>query len=239
MEERAERLLIVDDEERIRKLLRMYLEKEKYIIDETDNGSMALQQALHVDYDLIVLDIMLPGMNGLDICRRLKSVKQTPILMLTASGNENERLEGFKVGADDYVVKPFSPREVAYRIKAIVNRSSAIPFTSRNRSSCSSIILNPIVIEPAGRRVLVEGTQVHMALKEYDLLYYLALHPGVVFTREELLQAVWEHDYTKSGDYRTVDTHIKWVREKLSPISKKAGNLIQTIWGIGYCVRDA
>ena len=165
-------------------------------------------------------------------------MKQTPVLILTASGNENERLEGFKVGADDYVVKPFSPREVSYRIKAIVNRTFPIPFASRNRTSSSSIFLANIVIEPAAHRVLVEGTPVNMALKEYDLLYYLALHPGIVFTREELLKSVWDHNYSKSGDYRTVDTHIKRIREKLSSISKKSGSLIHTIWGIGYSLRD-
>ncbi|MBO7744233.1 response regulator transcription factor [Paenibacillus sp. MWE-103] len=238
MQERAKRLLIVDDEDRIRKLLRLYMERDRYIVDEAEDGANALERALKHDYDLIVLDIMLPGMNGLDVCRQLRRVKQTPVLILTASGNEHERLQGFEAGADDYVVKPFSAREVAFRIKAIVNRSQAVPFSGWQRSNGGTVILKRVVIEPAAYRVLVDGKPITMALKEYELLLYFALHPGVVFTREELLKAVWDHNYLKSSDHRTVDAHVKRIRTRLNGASRLAGAIIQTVWGVGYCLQD-
>ncbi|QHW35403.1 response regulator transcription factor (plasmid) [Paenibacillus rhizovicinus] len=238
MEERTSRLLIVDDEERIRKLLRLYMERDHYIVDEAGDGVTALERALKYDYDLIVLDIMLPGMNGIDMCRQLRRSKQTPVMIVTASGNEHERLQGFEAGADDYVVKPFSAREVAYRINAIVNRSRIVPFSAWHRSDEGAVILKRIVIEPKAYQVLVEGKPIYMALKEYELFLYLALHPGIVFTREELLKAVWGHSYIKGGDYRTVDTHIKRIRTRLNTASRLTGSIILTVWGVGYCLQD-
>ncbi|MFD0711980.1 response regulator transcription factor [Paenibacillus sp. GCM10027626] len=237
MDRQAGRLLIVDDEERIRKLLRMYLEKEGFRIEEASDGKTALQKALLSNYDLIVLDRMLPGMNGIEICSRLRREKQTPVLMLTAQGDELGKLEGFRAGADDYVVKPFSPREVVCRVKAIVNRSGQQPIWTNARRKESDLILPHVTINTAAHRVEVNGYEVRLTLKEYDLLHFLGTNEGIAFTREELLKEVWDYDYIHSGDVRTVDTHVKRIREKLNRISTEAGKLIRTIWGIGYCLR--
>ncbi|MBT9253047.1 MAG: response regulator transcription factor [Brockia lithotrophica] len=232
-EGRDVRFLIVDDEERIRRLLRMYLEREPYrvVIDEAQDGLEALRKALENDYDLIILDLMLPGMDGLEVAQHLRQKKRTPILMLTARGEEPDRILGFEVGADDYVVKPFSLREVIYRIRAILKRSLALPL-AEEVTNRRKIGLPYLEIDHDARRVLVNGEEVHLTPKEYDLLYFLAVQPDKVFTREQLLREVWGYEYF--GDLRTVDTHIKRLREKLGRVSPEAARLIVTVWGVGY-----
>jgi len=226
------RILVVDDEERIRRLLKMYLEKEGYEIEEAEDGETALRKAQEEDFDLIVLDLMLPGIDGIEVCSRLRQQKATPVLMLTAKGEEVNRVQGFEVGADDYVVKPFSPREVIFRIKAILRRSSATAFLSKELNTSNNIVFPHLVIEHDAHRVTASGQEVNLTPKEYELLHYLASTPDKVFSREELLKDVWNYDFF--GDLRTVDTHVKRLREKLNRVSAEAAAMITTVWGVGY-----
>ncbi|WP_271750924.1 response regulator transcription factor [Cohnella sp. JJ-181] len=226
------RILVVDDEERIRRLLRMYLEKEGYVIEEAEDGETALKLALQEEYDLIVLDLMLPGIDGMEVCARLRQSKATPVIMLTAKGEEVNRVQGFEAGADDYVVKPFSPREVIFRIKAILRRSSATAFLSKELNTSNNIVFPHLVIEHDAHRVTAGGQEVNLTPKEYELLHYLASSPDKVFSREDLLKDVWNYDFF--GDLRTVDTHVKRLREKLNRVSTEAASMITTVWGVGY-----
>ncbi|MDG0813141.1 response regulator transcription factor [Cohnella rhizosphaerae] len=226
------RILVVDDEERIRRLLRMYLEKEGYVIEEAEDGETALKLALQEEYDLIVLDLMLPGIDGMEVCARLRQSKATPVIMLTAKGEEVNRVQGFEAGADDYVVKPFSPREVIFRIKAILRRSSATAFLSKELNTSNNIVFPHLVIEHDAHRVTAGGQEVNLTPKEYELLHYLASSPDKVFSREDLLKDVWNYDFF--GDLRTVDTHVKRLREKLNRVSTEAAAMITTVWGVGY-----
>ncbi len=223
-------ILVVDDEERIRRLLRMYLEREGFVVEEAGDGNTAIQKAIESDYDLILLDIMLPGLDGMNVCAGIRKMKSTPIIMLTAKGEEGNRIHGFELGADDYVVKPFSPREIIYRVKAILRRSSVTAYLTENTSSI--IVFPNLCIEHEARRVTADKQEVHLTPKEYDLLHYLALTPDKVFSREELLKEVWHYEFF--GDLRTVDTHVKRLREKLSKVSLPAATMITTVWGVGY-----
>lgn len=225
-------ILVVDDEERIRRLLKMYLEKEGYAIDEAEDGESALRMATNRDYDLILLDLMLPGIDGIEVCSRLRQVKATPVVLLTAKGEEINRVQGFEAGADDYVVKPFSPREVIYRVKAILRRSSATAFLTKEASLSNNIVFPHLVIEHDAHRVTAGGQEISLTPKEYELLHYLAVSPDKVFSREELLKDVWNYEFF--GDLRTVDTHVKRLREKLNKVSAEAAAMITTVWGVGY-----
>ncbi len=188
--EKEARILVVDDEERIRRLLKMYLERENYEIDEAENGEEALDMALKEEYDLIILDIMMPGMDGIEVCQELRKTKATPVIMLTAKGEEANRVQGFEVGADDYIVKPFSPREVVLRVKALLRRSSTTKFLQTDTQSKDIIIVQNLMIDNDAHRVTVDGKEINLTPKEYELLYYLAQSPDKVFTREELLSNV-------------------------------------------------
>jgi two-component system response regulator ResD len=225
-------ILIVDDEERIRRLLRMYLEKEGYLISEAQDGESALQMASAQEFDLILLDVMLPGIDGIEVCSRLRLVKSTPVIMLTAKGEENNRVHGFEAGADDYVVKPFSPREVIYRVKAILRRSSATAYLTKDNVTNNDIVFPNLIIEHDAHRVTAGGHEVALTPKEYELLHYLASSPDKVFSREDLLKDVWNYEFF--GDLRTVDTHVKRLREKLNKVSSDAAAMITTVWGVGY-----
>jgi len=232
MTEHIHRILVVDDEERIRRLLKMYLEKEGYAIEEAEDGEQALRLATTGDFDLILLDVMLPGIDGIEVCTRLRQFKATPVIMLTAKGEEMNRVQGFEVGADDYVVKPFSPREVIYRVKAILRRSSATAFLTKEASTSNNIVFPYLVIEHDAHRVTAGGQEVSLTPKEYELLHYLAVSPDKVFSREDLLKDVWNYEFF--GDLRTVDTHVKRLREKLNKVSPEAASMITTVWGVGY-----
>ncbi|MFD2672857.1 response regulator transcription factor [Marinicrinis sediminis] len=225
-------ILVVDDEERIRRLLRMYLEKEGFMIDEAEDGETALRKGMERDYGLVILDVMLPGIDGIEVCMKLRQEKATPIIMLTAKGEEVNRVQGFEVGADDYVVKPFSPREVIYRVKAILRRSSATAYLSKEGRSSNNIVFPHLVIEHDAHRVTAGGVDISLTPKEYELLHYLAISPDKVFSREELLKDVWNYEFF--GDLRTVDTHVKRLREKLNRVSPDAAAMITTVWGVGY-----
>ena len=227
------RILVVDDEERIRRLLKMYLERENYIIDEAEDGNIALNKALTNDYDIILLDLMMPGKDGIEVCRELREKKLTPVIMLTAKGEEINRVQGFEVGTDDYIVKPFSPREVVLRVKALLRRAStSTSFIQSETSAKDVIVFSHLTIDNDAHRVTADGKEVSLTPKEYELLYFLAKAPDKVFDREQLLKEVWHYEFF--GDLRTVDTHVKRLREKLNKVSEQAAKMIVTVWGVGY-----
>lgn len=226
------KLLVVDDEERIRRLLKMYLEREGYVVEEAENGQVALQLALENEYNCILLDIMMPEKDGIEVITELREHKDTPVILLTAKGEEANRVEGFELGADDYIVKPFSPREVVLRVKALLKRSTAFS-PSQSVSISKDIVVFPhLTIDHDAHRVTADGEEVSLTPKEYELLYFLAKAPDKVFEREQLLKEVWHYDFF--GDLRTVDTHVKRLREKLNRVSEKAAKMIVTVWGVGY-----
>lgn len=232
MEERTIRLLVVDDEDRIRRLLKMYLEREDYMIDEAANGDDALELALSNDYDAILLDLMMPGKDGIEVCKELREKKATPVIMLTAKGEEVNRVQGFEAGTDDYIVKPFSPREVVLRVKALLRRASKTSYLQAEGSTKDVIVFDHLTIDNDAHRVLADGKEVALTPKEYELLHFLAKTPDKVFEREQLLKEVWHYEFF--GDLRTVDTHIKRLREKLNKVSEDAAKMIVTVWGVGY-----
>ncbi|MFC2948278.1 response regulator transcription factor [Virgibacillus sediminis] len=225
-------ILVVDDEERIRRLTRMYLERENYVVDEAENGKDALDKALNNHYDVILLDIMMPEMDGIEFSQELRKEKTTPIIMLTAKGEEANRVQGFEAGADDYVVKPFSPREVVLRVKALLRRVSTSDFNHKEETSKNVLVFPNLTIDHDAHRVTADGKEVTLTPKEYELLCFLAKSPDKVFTREQLLKEVWEYEFF--GDLRTVDTHVKRLREKLNNVSQEAAKMIVTVWGVGY-----
>ena len=225
-------ILSVGDEERIRRVLHLYLDREGYTLDEAEDGEEALQKALDNDYDVILLDLMLPSMDGVEVCTKLRERKATPVIMLTAKGEEANRVQGFEVGADDYIVKPFSPREVVLRVKALLRRSSATKYLETSPDTNDVLVFPHLTIDKDAHRVVAGDTEVNLTPKEYELLYYLAKSPDKVFDREELLKEVWEYEFF--GDLRTVDTHVKRLREKLNRVSEDAAKMIVTVWGVGY-----
>ncbi|MFZ5597309.1 MAG: response regulator transcription factor [Bacillota bacterium] len=221
-------VLVVDDEVKIRELVRDYLLREGYGVEEAGNGMEARERMKSHSYDLIILDLMMPGENGLDLCREIRKTSDVPIIMLTARGDEIDRVIGLELGADDYMVKPFSPREMVARVKAILRRARKNNQCERNNSL---IELEGLVIDDSERRVSVNGEEISLTPKEYDLLAIMARNPGRVLTREQLLQQVWGYDFY--GEARTVDTHITRLREKLSRVLGDR-QLIATVWGVGY-----
>ena len=223
----TDRILVVDDEVRIRKLVTMYLEREGYETDEAENGQVAIDKALNEDYDCILLDLMLPELDGIEVCKRLRETKSTPIIMLTAKGEENNRVEGFESGADDYIVKPFSPREVVLRVKALLRRTANHAVVNQSDTAKDLIVFENLVIDNDAHRVLADQKEVNLTPKEYELLLYLAKSPDKVFDREQLLKEVWHYEFY--GDLRTVDTHVKRLREKLNRVSEEAAQMIHTI----------
>ncbi len=226
------KVLVVDDEDRIRRLIRMYLEREDFIIEEADNGADALTLAIENDYDVILLDIMMPEMDGIEVCEAIRAEKSTPILMLTAKGEESNRVQGFESGADDYIVKPFSPREVILRVKAVLRRVTDTSYQKSDDSTKNLIVFPHLTIDLDAYRVTTDDKEVNLTPKEYELLLFLAQSPDKVFKREDLLKEVWQYEFF--GDLRTVDTHVKRLREKLTGVSKDAAKMIVTVWGVGY-----
>ncbi|AJD91339.1 PhoP family transcriptional regulator [Jeotgalibacillus malaysiensis] len=225
-------ILVVDDEERIRRLLKMYLEREGYTIEEAEDGEQALKKALEEDFDCILLDLMMPGKDGIEVCKELRETKSTPVIMLTAKGEEANRVQGFEVGTDDYIVKPFSPREVVLRVKALLRRTATSSYVNTDTKAKDMIAYNHLVIDNDAHRVTADGHEVTLTPKEYELLLFLAKSPDKVYDREQLLKEVWHYEFF--GDLRTVDTHVKRLREKLNRVSEKAGKMIVTVWGVGY-----
>ncbi|MBQ2684900.1 MAG: response regulator transcription factor [Erysipelotrichaceae bacterium] len=218
------RLLIVDDEVKIRELIRKYAVFEGHEVDEASDGFTAVRMAEQNDYDLIVMDVMMPDLDGFSAVKAIRKMKATPVIMLSARGEEYDRIHGFEVGVDDYVVKPFSVKELMMRIQAILNR----------RSSTGAVEANDVVtyeglsIDYTARIVTVDGKRVDMSPKEYELLFYLSRNRNIALSREKLLTEVWGYDYY--GDDRTLDTHIKLLRKSLGVYQK----FIVTVRGVGY-----
>lgn len=219
------KVLIVEDDDRIRDLLRMYLENERFIVDEVTGGLEALARLEKSNYDLVILDIMIPELDGWKVCKRIRETSDVPVIMVTARGEEPERILGLELGADDYLVKPFSPKELLARIKAVFRR-----LNGAKRTGGQVLQLGVIRLDHQARGVYVNDEPLTLTPKEYDLLYFLASNPGRVFSREELLEKVWGYQYY---DARTVDTHVKQLREKISK-AHQVPDYIKTVWGVGY-----
>ena len=220
----AQKILIADDDQIVHEALGIYLKAEGFEPVDAFDGEDALA-AITPEIVLCVLDIMMPKMSGIEVCREIRKNSQLPILMLTAKGEEIDRIVGLELGADDYIVKPFSPREVVARIKAVLRRTSEQP-----KSDNSVINYNGLTIDLKSYTVTLRGEPVICTPKEIEILYMLASNPGQVFTREQLLSRVWGYDF--AGETRTVDTHIKRIRAKLD--STGLGWSIKTIYGVGY-----
>jgi len=228
------RILVVDDEKTIVKGLKFSLEKEGYEVLAAFDGAEALSLFKKENPDLIVLDLMLPEVDGFEVCRRIRKGSEVPIIMLTARGEDIDKILGLELGADDYVTKPFNPRELTARIKAILRRSQ-LP-AGRDQIGMQVIRLQDLQIDLFQRKVRVRDKEVDLTSKEFALLSLLASHPGRVFSREKLLEHVWGYDYY--GDARTVDVHIRHMREKIEP-DPATPQLILTVWGAGYKFREA
>ena len=222
------RVLVVDDEPMVTEVVGRYLGREGFEVALAADGEKALSVAREWSPDLIVLDLMLPGIDGLEVCKTLRKESRVPIIMLTARGEETDRIVGLELGADDYVVKPFSPRELVARIKAVLRRSTATPVKYVE----GDVIRFPaFTLNPRTRMVEVRGKVVDLTAKEFDLLLFLASSPGQVFTREQLLNDVW--DYSYAADSSTVTVHVRRLREKIESEPMRPG-FIKTVWGVGY-----
>jgi two-component system, OmpR family, alkaline phosphatase synthesis response regulator PhoP len=222
----SETILIVDDEQRIIDLARMYLEKEGYRVTSATDGKTAYHKIMTETPGLVVLDLMLPGMDGWEICRRVRTESDVPIIMLTARSDDIDKIVGLELGADDYLTKPFNPRELVARVRAILRRGGG----ERREAppERGALALGNLTIEPEQRSVKVNGRAVSLRMKEFDLLLTLARNPGMVFERDQLLQLVWGYDF--AGETRTVDVHIAHLRHKLKDMQPT----IETVWGLGY-----
>lgn len=216
------KILIVDDEVKIRTVVKEYAEFEGYETDEAGDGMEAVEKARKNDYDIIVMDIMMPKLDGFSACKEIRKTKQTPVIMLSARGEEYDKLFGFELGIDDYVVKPFSPKELLARIRAVIARASS------SKPSEDIIKYQGLIINMTAREVTIDGQKVQMTPKEYELLFYLVKNMNIALSREKLLEEVWGFDFY--GDDRTVDTHIKMLRNSLGEYR----NLIITLRGMGY-----
>jgi DNA-binding response OmpR family regulator len=239
------KILIIEDEANITQVIRLYLEQAGYTVLSASDGIAGLELHAREQPDLVILDLMLPALDGMEVCRRIRTWASTPILMLTARQGEDDRIAGLESGADDYLVKPFSPRELVSRVKAILRRSSTSTVNTgiqepkhsrdehgRAKSNDEEIRFGGLLINIPSRRVLVLGQPVTLTVKEFDLLVTLASAPDRVFTREALLNQVW--GYTYLGDGRTVDVHIGTLRKKLETVGSTPHHYIQTVWGVGY-----
>jgi DNA-binding response OmpR family regulator len=224
----GKKVLVVDDEKLIVKGIRFSLEQDGMEVDCAYDGEEALEAASKKDYDIILLDVMLPKLNGFEVCQQLRETSDVPIIMLTAKGDDMDKILGLEYGADDYITKPFNILEVKARIKAIMRRSSG----SKTKEAAVKILtLDGLKVDCESRRVYVNDKEVSLTAKEFDLLELLMLNPNKVYSRENLLNLVWGYDYP--GDVRTVDVHIRRLREKIEA-SPSEPKYIHTKWGVGY-----
>ena len=220
----ARKILVVEDDHNISDLIRMYLEKEGFEVQTVFDGGSAVEAFRSWEPDMVLLDIMLPVMDGWAVCGKIRETSRTPIIMITAKSEVFDRIQGLEMGADDYIVKPFEMKELIARINAVLRRTE-IPTDTRKR-----LVFDKLVIDLDSYELLVDGKRVDTPPKELELLYHLASSPNRVFTRNQLLDEVWGFDYF--GDSRTVDVHIKRLREKLEGVSDKWS--LKTVWGVGY-----
>ncbi len=227
----SQKILIVDDEPLLVKGLKYGLEQDGYVTEAAYDGKKALELQEKGNFDLIILDLMLPEIDGLEVCQKIREKSDVPIIMLTAKGEDMNKILGLEYGADDYMTKPFNILELKARIKAILRRAS----NKEAKLGDQIIYVDDFIINTLGRKVTVNGKEINLTAKEFDLLILLATNPGKVFTREELLEIIWGYEYF--GDLRTVDVHIRRLREK---IEKNSDNYeyILTKWGVGYYFRN-
>ncbi len=221
----SEKILVVDDDSNICELLRLYLEKDGYEVSIANNGGEAVKMFQELSPDLMLLDIMLPVLDGWQVCREVRKFSDKPIIMLTAKGETFDKVLGFELGADDYVVKPFDAKEVMARIKAVLRRTG-----STEKTDIKEVRFDKLTINLTNYELRVDGKKVDTPPKELELIYHLANNPNRVFTRDQLLDEVWGFDYY--GDSRTVDVHVKRLREKLEGVSEKWE--LKTVWSVGY-----
>lgn len=225
--------LIVDGEARTRQLLRFYLERENIEVDETGFRHGAFEKAVEKDYNIVLLDIQLPDGDGFELCKHVREFTSIPIVILTSEGAEEMRVRGLEMGADDYIVKPFSPTEVILRLKAILRRTEPQGYTYSMTQTDNLLQFPDLMINLDAHRVIVNHQEVHLTMKEYDLLVCLATSPGVVHSRETLLEKVWGYHNLGKG-LRTIDSHMRRLRGKLQDASEKTADMIVTVWGVGY-----
>lgn len=217
------RILVVDDEEKVRVLIRKYAEFEGYEVEEAADGMTAIELCRQEKFDLMILDVMMPELDGFSACREIRKFSQIPVLMLSARGEEYDRIHGFELGVDDYVTKPFSPKELMLRVQAIIKRSSGYSAPRKE-----ILTFEGLKVDFTGRMVYVDGEQISLSPKEYELFFYLVRNRGIALTREKLINDVWGYDFF--GDDRTLDTHIKLLRKALGQHSR----YIVTLRGVGY-----
>ncbi|WP_369175846.1 response regulator transcription factor [Streptomyces mutabilis] len=217
------RILVVDDDPTVAEVVAGYLVRAGHVVDRADDGPAALGRAAAHRPDLVVLDLMLPGMDGLEVCRRIRGAGPVPVIMLTARGDEDDRILGLEVGADDYVTKPFSPRELVLRVESVLRRTR--PAAAPRPPSAAGL-----AVDPTARRATKDGAELALTLREFDLLAFFLRHPGQAFSREELMREVWGWDF---GDLSTVTVHVRRLRGKVEEDPARPG-LIQTVWGVGY-----
>lgn len=216
------KILVVDDESRMRKLVRDFLERAGYTVLEAENGLQAMELFYdHKDIHLLILDIMMPQMDGWQVCREIRQTSKVPIIMLTARSEERDELQGFELGVDEYISKPFSPKILVARVEAVLRRSHAM-------DASEVIDAGGILINKAAHEVKIGDKVIDLSFKEFELLTYFVENQGIALSREKILNNVWNYDYF--GDARTIDTHVKKLRSKL----EEKGNYIKTIWGMGY-----
>ena len=224
----AQTVLIADDDAQIRELLELYLVKEGFAVEQAADGAEAILKAQQLKPDLIVLDVMMPVLDGMEVCRQVRKFSRVPVIMLTARVEDDDRILGLELGADDYVGKPFNPRELVARVKAVLRRVQV----AEAPAAGNDVLKFPnLLINRQEYAATAGGNTVQLTAKEMDLLWHMASHPGRVFSREQLLESVWGYEYF--GDTRTVDTHIKRIRHKLG-VQEDGPWDIKTVWGIGY-----
>jgi DNA-binding response OmpR family regulator len=226
MEDQAGRVLVVDDDETVRDVVRRYLEVAGFTVDVAGDGAAGLTLFTEREPDLVVLDVMMPGINGLEVCRRLRQVSQVPIVMLTALGEEENRIAGLQLGADDYVTKPFSPKELALRVASVLRRARM----PRPVPPAAELLDGDLRLQMTARQATLAGDELPLTTREFDLLAFFLAHPGVAFSRADLLEKVWGWDF---GDQSTVTVHVRRLREKIERDPAKPIR-VATVWGVGY-----
>ncbi|HWT76096.1 MAG TPA: response regulator transcription factor [Mobilitalea sp.] len=215
------KILVVDDESRMRKLVKDFLVRKDYDVIEAENGEQAIDIFFSKkDIALIILDVMMPKLDGWQVCREIRQYSKVPIIMLTAKGDEKDELQGFDLGVDEYISKPFSPKILVARVEAVLRRTSV--------TEEEMIDVGGIVLDKSAHQVKIDGVEIELSFKEFELLNYFVTNQGVALSREKILNNVWNYDYF--GDARTIDTHVKKLRSKMGP----KGDFIKTIWGLGY-----
>jgi DNA-binding response OmpR family regulator len=227
--EAPSRVLVVDDDPTVSEVVARYLERDGYVVETVADGRTALDRALAEPPDLVVLDLMLPGIDGLEVCRRLRALAPVPIVILTARGQENDRIVGLDLGADDYVAKPFSTKELVARVRAVLRRARG-PLAPSGPDAPSVYTDGDLEVEVAARQARLAGAVVSLTAREFELLAFLVRHPGRAFRRDELLEGVWGYRY---GDTSTVTVHVRRLREKIEP-DPSTPVRIATVWGVGY-----